>query len=110
MSWGSSNLDPAPAKAIEMISPRVSDEPSPFASGSLSVHLPVSPLSYEGIIVKVSWCVRIRVFFARNAGPFGSRSDGSFTRPQPPRDFVSEHVFQVGKLPPVGFLSEMLTA
>lgn len=110
MSWGSSNLDPAPAKAIEMISPRVSDEPSPLASGSLSVRLPVSPLSYEGIIVKVSWCVRIRVFFARNAGPFGSRSDGSFTRPQPPRDFVSEHVFQVGKLPPVGFLSEMLTA
>jgi hypothetical protein len=44
--------------------------------------LPASPLSYEGVIVKIRWCVRIRAFF------------------QGARDFVSEHVFQVGSVPP----------
>jgi hypothetical protein len=44
--------------------------------------LPQSPLSYEGLIVKVRWCVRVRLFF-----------DGS-------RDFVSEHVFVLGRIPP----------
>jgi len=28
----------------------------------LSVRLPNSPLSYDGVIVKIGWCVRIRVF------------------------------------------------
>jgi len=51
-------------------------------TGSFTVRLPASPLSYEGVIVKIRWCVRIRVFF--RAG----------------RDFVSEHVFEVGGLPP----------
>ena len=45
-------------------------------------HLPASPLSYEGVIVKVRWCARVRIFFRTG------------------RDFVSEHVFEVGRLPP----------
>lgn len=50
--------------------------------GSFSTQLPQSPLSYEGVIVKVRWCVRVRLFF-----------EGA-------RDFVSEHEFTVGHVPP----------
>ena len=55
-----------------------------IADGAVSfrARLPASPLSYEGVIVKVRWCARVRIFF-RTA-----------------RDFVSEHVFEVGRLPP----------
>lgn len=49
---------------------------------SFSTRLPPSPLSYEGLIVKIRWCARVRIFF-----PGG-------------RDFVSEHVFDVGAIPP----------
>lgn len=49
---------------------------------TFSTMLPASPLSYEGMIVKIRWCVRIRAFF------------------HGVRDFVSEHVFQVGRIPP----------
>ena len=49
---------------------------------SFRARLPASPLSYEGVIVKIRWCARVRIFF-RTA-----------------RDFVSEHVFEVGSLPP----------
>lgn len=56
--------------------------PPAARSGAFSAPLPWSPLSYEGVIVKVRWCVRVRLFF-----------DGS-------RDFVSEHVFTVGRIPP----------
>lgn len=49
---------------------------------TFQTRLPASPLSYEGVIVKVRWCARVRIFF-RTA-----------------RDFVSEHVFEVGRLPP----------
>ena len=51
------------------------------ATGSLTALLPRSPLSYEGLIVKIRWCIRIRLFF--NGG----------------RDFVSEHVFDLGEVP-----------
>jgi len=51
-------------------------------AAEFAVRLPASPLSYEGVIVKVRWCARVRIFFL--AG----------------RDFVSEHVFEVGRLPP----------
>lgn len=44
--------------------------------------LPASPLSYEGMIVKIRWCVRVRYFFAGG------------------RDYVSEHEFVVGGIPP----------
>ena len=50
--------------------------------GGLETRLPPSPLSYEGVIVKIRWCVRVRVFHAGG------------------RDYVSEHVFEVGSLPP----------
>jgi hypothetical protein len=58
--------------------------PPALAAGAFSTPLPQSPLSYEGRIVKVRWCVRVRLFF-----------DGS-------RDFVSEHVFVLGRIPPAG--------
>lgn len=48
----------------------------------LEVRLPPSPLSYEGVIVKIRWCVRVRVFYVGG------------------RDYVSEHVFDVGAVPP----------
>lgn len=50
--------------------------------GSFAVQLPASPLSYEGVIVKIRWCVRLRIFFESG------------------RDHVSEHVFVVGRVPP----------
>ncbi len=56
--------------------------PPAVSTGGFSTPLPQSPLSYEGLIVKVRWCVRVRLFF-----------DGS-------RDFVSEHVFVLGRIPP----------
>ncbi|NBW96684.1 MAG: hypothetical protein EBR28_08115 [Planctomycetia bacterium] len=59
-------------------------------SGEIVVRLPASPLSYEGVIVKVRWCVRVRLFF-------GGR-----------RDFVSEHVFEVGDVPPARGVVERL--
>lgn len=52
--------------------------------GTFSTRLPSSPSSYEGVIVKIRWCVRIRIFFV------GAR------------DFVSEHVFSMGRVPPAG--------
>lgn len=55
---------------------------APREAGSFAVRLPRSPLSYEGVIVKIRWCARVRIFF--HGG----------------RDFVSEHVFDVGHVPP----------
>lgn len=49
-----------------------------------STTLPNSPLSYEGQIVKVRWCVRVRVFPCRG------------------REVVGEKEFQLGDVPPVG--------
>jgi len=46
-----------------------------------SVALPHSPLSYKGVIVKIYWCVRVRVFLGRG------------------RDFVAEEGFQLGRIP-----------
>ncbi|NBW86951.1 MAG: hypothetical protein EBR23_09030 [Planctomycetia bacterium] len=56
--------------------------PPAAACGTFATLLPASPLSYEGVIVKVRWCIRVRVFFAGG------------------RDFVSEYVFDVGRIPP----------
>lgn len=42
---------------------RVADDangPTPQAQGMFSTPLPDSPLSYDGVIVKVRWCVRVR--------------------------------------------------
>ncbi len=43
--------------------------------------LPVSPLSYEGVIVKICWCVRVRAFLKRG------------------RNYVSEQDFRLGNVP-----------
>lgn len=56
--------------------------PPEATAGSFATRLPASPLTYEGMIVKIRWCVRVRLFFG----------DG--------RDFVSEHEFTVGSVPP----------
>jgi hypothetical protein len=64
---------------------RITDEallPPAMMMGSFGTELPASPLSYEGVIVKIRWCVRVRIFFVGG------------------RDFVSEHVFDVGTIPP----------
>jgi hypothetical protein len=47
-----------------------------------STTLPQSPLSYDGQIVKIRWCVRVRVIFKRG------------------RDLVAEKVFRLGCVPP----------
>jgi hypothetical protein len=38
----------------------------PRYPGRFSTVLPKSPLSYEGVIVKLRWCVRVRVFVSRD--------------------------------------------
>ncbi len=53
--------------------------------GDLTCRLPASPLSYEGVIVKIRWCFRVRLFFTSG------------------RDFVSEHVFDLGRIPAAAF-------
>lgn len=50
--------------------------------GTVAVRLPRSPLTYEGVIVKIRWCFRLRLFFESG------------------RDHVSEHVFALGSVPP----------
>jgi hypothetical protein len=48
-----------------------------------STTLPQSPLSYDGQIVKIRWCIRVRVIFKRG------------------RDLVAQKVFRLGNvLPP----------
>ena len=59
---------------------------------AFAVRLPTSPLSYEGVIVKVRWCVRVRIFFVGG------------------KDFVSEHVFDLGRIPPARGLLPPLDA
>lgn len=64
---------------------RVTDRsalPAAAASGTFATILPPSPLSYEGMIVKIRWCVRVRLFLGGG------------------RDFVSEHEFEMGRIPP----------
>jgi len=46
-----------------------------------STVLPASPLSYDGIIVKVCWCVRVRVFLSQG------------------QEIVSETPFRFGNVP-----------
>jgi hypothetical protein len=49
---------------------------------AFSVALPPSPLSYDGRIVKICWCVRLRVF------------------PQQGPEVVEEAAFRLGNVPP----------
>jgi len=43
-------------------------------SGRFSTVLPRSPLSYEGVIVKLRWCVRIRAFLHNGKEVVGQRT------------------------------------
>lgn len=54
----------------------------PYHAGRFSTQLPNAPLSYEGVIVKIRWCVRIRVFDARG------------------KDVVVERPFRLGLVAP----------
>jgi hypothetical protein len=49
--------------------------------GRFSTVLPNSPLSYDGQIVKIRWCVRVRVFLTRG------------------KEVVGEKAFQLGYVP-----------
>lgn len=55
----------------------------PSRPGRFSVVLPNSPLSYEGAIVKIRWCVRVRVF------------------PRKGKQVVGEREFRLGNVTPV---------
>ena len=48
-----------------------------------STTLPNSPLSYDGLVLKIRWCVRVRVFLPRG------------------RQAVAEQPFQLGNVPRV---------
>jgi hypothetical protein len=77
-------LGDEPIEAVHFFERATDGKTATDGDGAVSfrTRLPASPLSYEGVIVKVRWCARVRIFF-RTA-----------------RDFVSEHVFEVGRLPP----------
>ncbi|MES1213101.1 MAG: hypothetical protein ABUL64_00805 [Singulisphaera sp.] len=51
-------------------------------SRRFSTVLPNSPLSYEGVIVKIHWCVRVRAFLERG------------------KQLVEEQMFRLGEIPP----------
>jgi hypothetical protein len=55
---------------------------NPARPDRFSTMLPRSPLSYDGQIVKIRWCVRVRVIFKRG------------------RDLVADKVFRLGNVPP----------
>jgi hypothetical protein len=54
----------------------------PQRPNRFSTILPQSPLSYEGQIVKIRWCVRVRAIFKRG------------------RDLLAQKVFRLGEVPP----------
>jgi hypothetical protein len=53
----------------------------PARPGRFGTKLPNSPLSYNGLIVKIRWCVRVRVFLSRG------------------REVVGESPFRLGDVP-----------
>ncbi|MBI1904558.1 MAG: hypothetical protein HYS13_25975 [Planctomycetia bacterium] len=62
---------------------READGAADRRTARFATQLPNSPLSYDGAIVKVAWCVRVRLFLR----------DG--------REVVAEKVFQLGNVPKV---------
>jgi hypothetical protein len=50
--------------------------------------LPLSPLSYDGLILKIHWCVRVRVFLTQG------------------REYVAQTRFQLGNLPPADLMGQ----
>jgi hypothetical protein len=65
------------------LSPEDGDWIDPRYPGRFSTVLPASPLSYHGVIVRVQWCVRVRVFLARD------------------KEVVGESPFRLGAVPAV---------
>ncbi len=61
--------------------------PAGRSGGRFESVLPNSPLSYDGVIVKIHWCVRVRVFLASD------------------RQIVDEQPFQMGDIPTARNLS-----
>ena len=59
-----------------------SDETTLTELRAFSVALPKSPLSYEGVLIKLRWCVRVRAFLKSG------------------RNFFAELPFQLGAVPP----------
>ncbi len=55
-----------------------------------STALPLSPLSYDGQIVKIRWCVRVRVLYQRG------------------KDLVAQKLFSLGDVPPAPPMSEIV--
>jgi hypothetical protein len=55
----------------------------PRRPGQFSTTLPPSPASYEGAIVKIRWCVRVRVFLYEG------------------KELVAQKTFRLGAVPPV---------
>jgi len=47
--------------------------PDPGQRGRFETVLPSSPLSYDGVLVKIHWCVRIRGFLQRGGEVVGER-------------------------------------
>ena len=47
---------------FERLAPPAAGRP---VEGEFTCRLPASPLSYEGLIVKIRWCVRVRLFWGR---------------------------------------------
>ena len=54
----------------------------PQIARPFSAKLPNSPLSYDGVIVNIRWCVRVRLFLVRG------------------REVLAERTFQLGSVPP----------
>jgi hypothetical protein len=65
---------------------RVCDEQASHQEGTdtrrFATVMPESPLSYDGVIVKVCWCVRVRVFLTQG------------------QETVAEVPFSFGNVPP----------
>jgi hypothetical protein len=66
------------------------DERSLAELRSLTTALPQSPLSYEGRIVKVRWCVRVRAFLARGRSVVADQWFQLGSVPAPPREFAGD--------------------
>lgn len=71
-------VDEPPAKPLDLRSPR-----------SFSTLLPPSPLSYDGEIVKVCWCVRLRLYLPQG------------------QEAVAEVPFRLGNVPPARATAEV---
>ncbi len=50
---------------FQRLAPENGDWIDPGRPARFSTRLPNSPLTYDGLILKVRWCVRVRVFLAR---------------------------------------------